>query len=92
MQKTHKQKQLRDGYRFPGFTPSLSVSGLFGDPKARVITLTRRSKKRPVASAGACNAAGTTESDGSCAILPAAMRGFISTSSGAGSIAGVVAP
>ena len=39
-------KQLRDSYRFAGFYPASTVTGVFGDPKARVIPLTRRSKKR----------------------------------------------
>jgi transposase len=30
---------------FPGFRPEQTVRGIFGDPKARVITLKRRSKK-----------------------------------------------
>jgi len=33
-------------YRFPGFRPEHTVSGIFGDPKARVIRLVRRGKKR----------------------------------------------
>jgi hypothetical protein len=46
MPKLTKTKRLRDSYRFPGFHPALTVRGLFGDPHARVISLTRRSKKR----------------------------------------------
>jgi hypothetical protein len=46
MPKLIKTKRLRDSYRFPGFHPALTVTGLFGDPHARVISLTRRSKKR----------------------------------------------
>ena len=38
-------KHLTDGYRFHGFTPKHAVTGIFGDPKARVITLVRRTKK-----------------------------------------------
>ena len=30
------RRELRDAYRFPGFTPSRTVVGLFGDPSARV--------------------------------------------------------
>ena len=44
MPKLTKTKRLRDSYRFPGFHPALTVVGLFGDPHARVIRLTRRSK------------------------------------------------
>ena len=46
MPKSIKTKRLRDSYRFPRFHPALTVRGLFGDPHARVIRLTRRSKKR----------------------------------------------
>jgi len=41
-----KAKRLWDAYRFPGFTPEPEVSGIFGDPKALVIKLRRRGKKR----------------------------------------------
>ena len=41
-----KTKRLWDAYRFPGFTPETEVSGIFGDPKALVIKLRRRGKKR----------------------------------------------
>jgi hypothetical protein len=46
MPKSIKTKRLRDSYRFPGFHPALTVTGVFGDPHAFVIRLTRRSKKR----------------------------------------------
>ena len=39
-----RPRRLWDAYRFPGFQPSPTVTGIFGDPHARVITLTRRSK------------------------------------------------
>jgi hypothetical protein len=38
---------LHDLYRFPGFVPQPQVRGLFGDPRAVVIPLRRRRKKRP---------------------------------------------
>jgi hypothetical protein len=31
-------------YAFPGFRPEGTVRGIFGDPKARIIKLNRRSK------------------------------------------------
>jgi hypothetical protein len=37
---------LRDTYRFPGFTPAASVQGYPGDPKAIILPLRRRRKKR----------------------------------------------
>jgi len=46
-----RKKALSDSYRFPGFTPQRTVVGIFGDPCARVIRLTRRGKKQFVASA-----------------------------------------
>jgi hypothetical protein len=45
-----KRRQLRDAYRFRGFVPSAAVRGIFGDPKARVVSLRRRRKKQPAAS------------------------------------------
>ena len=41
-----KRKRLLDAYRFPFFHPLEKIRGLFGDPKARVIALVRRSKNR----------------------------------------------
>jgi hypothetical protein len=43
-----KLRRLLDEYRFPGFRPRAGIAGLFGDPKARVIRLERRQKKRHV--------------------------------------------
>jgi len=40
-----RKKQLSDAYRFPGFIPGKVVTGVFGDPYARVILLRRRQKK-----------------------------------------------
>ncbi|HMS82795.1 MAG TPA: hypothetical protein PKD12_04015 [Nitrospira sp.] len=42
---------LWDTYRFPGFWPTPTVQGMFGDPKARVIHLCRRGEKRHAARA-----------------------------------------
>src|ERR1700752_4137881 len=50
--------RLLDSYCFPGFRPGQTVCGVFGDPKARVIRLNRRSKKRLAAVAVACRWAG----------------------------------
>ena len=41
--------RLPDTYRFPGFRPEAIVRGIFGDPKARIVLLRRRRKKRPAA-------------------------------------------
>src|SRR5208337_2786144 len=39
-----RPRRLWDAYCFPGFRPEPTVCGIFGDPKARVIRLNRRSK------------------------------------------------
>jgi hypothetical protein len=44
-----KHRSLRDEYRFPGFVPLLPVKGVFGDPRAVVISLYRRRKKHAAA-------------------------------------------
>src|SRR5437899_9525430 len=43
---------MDDAYRFPGFRPLAKVRGIFGNPKARVVRLQRRGKKRAAAFAG----------------------------------------
>src|ERR1700751_6170192 len=54
------RRRLWDTYSFPGFRPEPTVRGIFGDPKARLITLKRRSKKRRAGAAVACKWVGTT--------------------------------
>jgi hypothetical protein len=83
--------ELRDAYRFPGFTPSRTVLGVQGEPLARVVTLTRRQKKRSAAPAARLSAHGTTARDAGYAIYPAETFASISTSSCAASAAGAVA-
>src|SRR4029077_5300471 len=68
--------RLWDAYCFPGFRPEPTVRGIFGDPKARVIGLNRRSKKRHAAVAVACRWAGTIARFAGCAICRVATRGF----------------
>jgi len=46
-----KPRRLADAYSFPGFRPLATVVGIFGNPRARVLQLQRRGKKRFVASA-----------------------------------------
>ena len=43
-----KQRRLLDTYVFPPFYPLATVRGIFGDPKARLVQLVRREKKRLV--------------------------------------------
>ena len=69
-----RRRRLWDAYAFPGFRPHPTVRGVFGDPKARVITLIRRSKKRSAAAAVECTRAGTTDARGGFAICRAATR------------------
>jgi hypothetical protein len=77
---TKRQWRLWDAYAFPGFRPRPTVRGVFGDPKARVITLERRSKKRSAAAVVEHTWAGTTGARVGFAICPAATRVFISSS------------
>src|SRR3979411_3548176 len=71
-----RSRRLWDTYSFPGFRPEQTVRGVFGDPKARVITLKRRSKKRLVVVAVTFRWGGTTARSAACAIFPAATRGY----------------
>jgi len=73
-----KHKRLWDSYRFPGFVPSSTVSGLFGDPQARVISLRRREKKRFVVNAVAPAAPGTITKPGLFAIFHVGAAAFSS--------------
>jgi len=72
-----KRRALRNEYRFPGFYPKANIQGMFGDPKARVITLVRRQKKRPVVFAGQFTGVFTIERYGVCGIYPMETRAFI---------------
>jgi hypothetical protein len=71
---TRRKRRLWDAYTFPGFRPQPTVRGVFGDPKARVITLVRRSKKRSAVAAVVFIPVGTTGERAACAICPVAMR------------------
>jgi hypothetical protein len=59
MSKTPRKQTLYDAYRFPGFTPGREVKGVFGDRKALVIRLNRRSKKQHVGPVVRFRVAGT---------------------------------
>jgi hypothetical protein len=89
MPKVTQKKQLSDSYRFAGFRPSAMVSGVFGDRHARVIRLTRRSKKRPAEFVGSLAAVGTIASRARSAICRAEGRVSISNSIVAAWIVGV---
>src|SRR5438552_16004176 len=72
-----RRRRLWGAYSFPGFRPQPTVRGIFGDPKARVITLKRRSKKHPAAVAITSRWAGMTERSAACAIFRAATLGYL---------------
>ena len=56
-----KISKLEDAYSFPGFRALPKLIGVFGDSFARVITLTRRQKKRHVVPVVGCIKGFTTE-------------------------------
>jgi len=70
-----RARRLWDTYAFFGFRPTPTVRGVFGDPQARIISLVRLSKKRPVAAAAKYSATGTTDGFARFAICRAAIRG-----------------
>ena len=72
-----RQQRLWDTYASPGFRPQPVVRGVFGDPKACVISLVRRSKKQFAAAAGGLRSAGTTGVYAKCATCLAATGAFI---------------
>jgi hypothetical protein len=75
-----KFRRLTDQYACPGFHPRARVRGVFGDPKARVVTLVRRAKKRFAEFVVQPIEDGTTAARAERAICPAATRGFTSSS------------
>jgi hypothetical protein len=77
MVKLPKYKRLLDAYRFAGFRPSEVVRGVFGDSKARIVNLVRRSKKRSARNVVGRTRGGTTARHGAFATCPVATRGSI---------------
>jgi len=86
-----RKRRLWDAYAFRGFRPEGIVRGIFGDPKARIIKLVRRSKKHAVAIVDASITAGTIARFAACAISHAQTRGYISSSKFDASFAGFAA-
>ena len=84
-------KRLHDLYRFPGFVPQARIQGVFGDPRAVVITLQRRRKKRSAAPADRGIAPTTIPGPGGPGISPVATSASTSPTLGAGSSVGGVA-
>ena len=79
MAKTRKGRRLADAYRLPGFRPLETVQGIFGDPRARVITLVRRGKKRSAGCAVRRIGRGTTVAGGGHGTFPVASTASTST-------------
>src|SRR6188768_1297020 len=73
---SNRRRRLWDTYSFAGFRAQPTVRGIFGDPKARVITLRRRSKKRCAGAVVGSRWAGTTARSVACAICRAGTRGY----------------
>jgi hypothetical protein len=86
-----RKRRLWDAYSFPGFRPEATVRGIFGDSKARIIRLRRRSKKRDAVVVDASIAAGTTARSAASAIFLAATRGYFSSSRCGAYVAGQAA-
>lgn len=67
-----KRKRLLDAYQFPFFRPLEKIRGIFGDSKARIITLVRRSKKQSAMLVAERTLSGTTRSFDEFATSPVA--------------------
>jgi hypothetical protein len=72
MPRARKFRRLADAYTFPGFRPLARVVGMFGDPRARLVTLVRRGKKRSAGAAARFIAVGTIAGAAAHGICPAA--------------------
>lgn len=71
------RRRLLDAYRFPFFRPLEYLRRIFGDSKARVITLVRCSKKQSATPAAELTLAGTTRGFDESAISPVATHASI---------------
>ena len=92
MPASSKFKRLLDAYGFPGFRPQAKVRGIFDDPKARVITMVRGSKKRlPAVPVVWCTPDGTTAARGEFATCPVRIRASIWRSRSVASVVEVAA-
>jgi hypothetical protein len=72
-----KRKRLTDAYRFRGFRPRSELKGVFGDPKARVISLERTGKKTFAEHVAESVGAFTIIKFAAFGIFPAQTLGFI---------------
>ena len=91
MAQAPKRRRLADASTFPGFRPLERVQGLFGDPRARLVTLVRRGKKRSAGSAAPHTALGTIAEPVGFGICPAPITASTSTSRCGASSVGAVA-
>lgn len=88
-----RKHRLLEAYTFPGFRPLARIRGLFGDPKALLLRLVRRPKKRPAAARVAkVGSVGMTDDVGARAIWAVPIGGYISSLNFAASIAVTVVP
>jgi len=69
-----KKRRLLDEYRFPGFRPKAEINGIFGDPRARLIRLTRGQKKQFAGSVEAPRKVSTTRKYAGYETCPAGMH------------------
>jgi len=70
-----KKRRLLDEYQFPGFRPMSKIQGIFGDPKARVVSLRRSQKKQYVVAAAQYIGVITTRPCDGYGICPVGMPG-----------------
>ncbi len=71
------KKSLIDAYQFTGFKTSMAAKGKLGDKNARVLSLSRRSKKVSVISAENCIEVFTIAKSNKYVICPVATAVFI---------------
>ncbi len=88
---SRKPKRLFDAYQFPFFRPLEKIRGIFGDSKARIITLVRRSKKQPATLVAELTAPGTTKGFDEFATSPVAAHASIWRSRSGGCCVGTAA-
>ncbi len=87
-----KLRRLDDAYRFIGFRPESTVRGIFGDPKARIVRLLRRGKKRTAEPVGEVSEPSTTARPVAYATSPVATPGCTWSSRCDASLVGAAAP
>jgi len=70
------REELRDRYRHPGFYPSREVTVAPWDDGARIVRLTRRSKKQCAADVVMFRRGGTTDAPDGYGTFPVVMAAF----------------